>query len=204
MPDSKKKIILAIYAAPNKDSNSATLLDEFCKGAEAGGAAIEKIYLYDLHLPYFNYGNRKAEPPDNPENKDVKMLEKQIMGASGLVIASPVWNFSVPAILKNLLDRISYFGRVFRHPYSMRKQPNFTHLHCFYIFTTGVPWYGWLFDSLAYYHTKITMWYFGAKNHGLLKVHNCGNGAKNIVHDRPWLLQKAYNKGVWFASKYLV
>ena len=39
------------------------MLDEFCKGAEAGGAVIEKVYLYDLNLTYFNYGNRKAEPP---------------------------------------------------------------------------------------------------------------------------------------------
>ena len=140
----------------------------------------------------------------NPARDQALMkIERLIMSAHGLVIASPVWNFSVPAILKNLLDRISYFGRVARHPYTMRKQPNFTHLNCFYIFTTGVPWYGWPFDSLAYYHTKITMWYFGAKNHGILKAHNCGNGSKNIVQSCPKILQKAYNKGVWFANKYL-
>lgn len=197
------KTLLAIYSAPNKDSNSATLLDEFCRGAESAGAKIEKVYLYDLHLPYFNYGNRKAEPPDNPDNRDVKKMEKLMMEAHGLVIAAPIWNFAVPAKLKNLLDRISYFGRVLKHAYSMKKQPNLTHLHCFYIFTAGVPWYGWLFDSLAYYQTRITMWYFGAKNHGLIKAFNCGFTQKTSVKNRPKLLKKAYNKGVSFAKKYL-
>lgn len=198
-----KKRLLAIYSAPNKDSNSATICDEFCKGVESIGIHVEKVYLYDLHLPYFNYKNRKADPPESQENRDIKKLEDLMLHSPAMVIATPVWNFSVPAKLKNVMDRISYFGRVFKHPYSMRKQPNLHHINCYYIMTTGAPWYGWLFDSLAYYHTKITFWYFGGKNRGLLKAHNCGNGSKNVVKDRPRLLLKAYKKGQRFAKKYI-
>jgi multimeric flavodoxin WrbA len=197
------KTLLAISAAPNEGSNSDTLLEEFSRGASDAGVKVIHVHLYDLHLPYFNYGNRKAEPPDDPQNKDVKLLQTLMMEASGIAIASPVWNFSIPAVLKNMLDRISFFARVTRTPYSMKKHGGLSHLHCYYIFTTGVPWYGWLFDSLAYYSTKITMWYFGAKNHGLLKAHNCGNGSKNVVRERPELMTKAYKKGFKFAKKYL-
>lgn len=198
-----KKQLLAIYCAPNKDSNSATLCDEFCKGVESAGIQVEKVYLYDLHLPYFNYKNRKADPPDSQENKDIKLMENLMMKSNGMVIAAPVWNFGVPAKLKNVMDRISYFGRVFKHEYSMKKQPNLHHINCYYIFTTGAPWYGWLFDSLAYYQTKITMWYFGGKNRGLLKAANCGNGSKNVVKERVRLLNQARRRGEKFAKRYL-
>jgi len=198
-----KKQLVAIYCAPNRDSNSATLCDEFCRGVETAGIHVEKIYLYDMHLPYFNYKNRKADPPESRENKDIKLMEKMLLGSKGIVIATPVWNFSVPAKLKNMMDRISYFGRVFKHPYSMKKQPNLHHVNCFYIMTTGAPWYGWLFDSIAYFQTKLTMWYFGGRNRGLLKAHNCGNGSKNVVKKRRRLLQKSYKKGYKFAKKYL-
>lgn len=195
--------LLAISTSPKQDSNSTTLLMEFCRGAEAEGIKIEHIHLYDLHIPYFNYENRKADPAYLHANRDIKKLESLIMNSQALVIASPVWNFSVPAVLKNFMDRISYFARVFKKQGTMRKQPNLKHLHCYYIFTTGTPWYGWPFDSLAYYHTKITMWYFGAKNHGLLKAHACGNGSKNVVKTRPRLMKKAYNRGRRFARCYL-
>ena len=197
------KTLLAISASPNQDSNSATLLEEFCRGARDAGAVIERVHLYDLHLPYFHYDNRKADPAEAIENRDIKKMESLLMSSRGLVIASPVWNFSVPAILKNFLDRISYIGRVFKKQGSMHKQPNLTHLHCYYIFTFGVPWYGWIFDSLAYYQTRLTFWYFGAHNHGLLKVGGCGNGSKNVVKNRPRLLVKTYKKGWRFAKRYL-
>ncbi|MBI5411711.1 NAD(P)H-dependent oxidoreductase [Candidatus Peregrinibacteria bacterium] len=197
------KTLLAISSAPNRDSNSTTLLEEFCRGAETAGVHVERVHLYDLHLPYFDYENRKAEPADNVANRDIKKMEEFLINSHGLVIAAPVWNFSVPAILKNFLDRISYIGRVFKHKKSMHKQPNLTQLHCYYIFTFGVPWYGWLFDSLAYYHTTLTLWYCGGKNHGLLKASDCGNGSTNVVKNRPKLLHKAYKKGRWFAQKYL-
>ncbi|QQR83697.1 NAD(P)H-dependent oxidoreductase [Candidatus Peregrinibacteria bacterium] len=200
----KTKTILALYCAPNKDSNSATLLDYFCEGAASKGVQISKLYLYDLHLPYFDYNNRLAEPADARENVDLRKIEALMMSSQALVIASPVWDFSVPAILKNFMDRISYFARVYKHQDSMRKQPNLDHLDCFYIFTTGAPWYGWLFDSLAYFHTKLTFWYFGSKNRGLLRAHGCGNGSTNVVKGRPALLAKARKKGERFASKYLI
>ncbi len=201
--EKKNKLILAISAAPNHDSNSTLLLSSFCNGARSEGVEIKHMHLYDLHLPYFNYGNRKAEPPDDPDNQDVRQLKNLLLKADGLVIASPVWNFSAPAILKNFLDRISYFGRVYKDQFKVTKKPNFTQLHCYYIFTTGAPWYGWPFDAMAYYTTKLTMWYYGAKNHGLILQTNCGNGSRNVVKDRPRALEKAYKKGQKFARKYI-
>jgi len=195
-----KKVLLAISSAPNKDSNSAVLLEHFCEGAEFAGVRVERVFLYDLSLSYFNYGNRRAEPPDESGNKDVRTMEKLIMGADGLVIAAPVWNFSIPAVLKNLLDRMSYFALVYKKEGDVRKTGSLNHLNCFYIMTTGAQWFAWIVDRIAYLQLKRTMWYFGAKNRGLLKAHHCGNGSQNVVKDRPNLLKKAYREGVRFGK----
>jgi NAD(P)H-dependent FMN reductase len=68
---------------------------------------IDTLYLYDLSLDHFTL--KHYEPKTN-QGKDFEKLRAAIENADGVVIATPIWNFSVPGHLKNAIDRMGSFG----------------------------------------------------------------------------------------------
>jgi FMN-dependent NADH-azoreductase len=99
----EKKQIFAISASPSKGRNSDTMLDKFIEGAQkVEGIEIEKVYLNDIQIDNYTYENGQCPQPH--EEEFAKLVDK-INVCEGLVIATPTYNFSVPAGLKNFIDR---------------------------------------------------------------------------------------------------
>lgn len=100
-------IITIIVAGMNEPSNSNRLADEFIEGLKTvEGVTFEKIRLKELSLHHFTL-SEYAEESCEPDYMRIKTL---IQDSAAVVIASPIWNFSVPSHLKNLIDRIGTFG----------------------------------------------------------------------------------------------
>lgn len=106
MNNNQKKII-AISSSPSKGRNSDTMLDNFISGVkeENSDIEIEKVYLKDIPFAYYDHGNKSGPQEDEKEFAD---LAKKLETYRGIVIATPTYNFSVPAKLKNLIDRIGF------------------------------------------------------------------------------------------------
>ncbi|VBB41501.1 NADPH-dependent FMN reductase [uncultured Desulfatiglans sp.] len=97
--------ILAIYGSPRRKGNTATLLDQAVEGAVSNGAEVEKVILRDCKIsPCLEiYGCKKdgrCVIQDDFQALYDKMLESQ-----GLMLASPIFFYSVSALAKCLIDR---------------------------------------------------------------------------------------------------
>lgn len=99
------KRVLAIEGSPRKGGNSDLLCDAFLRGAAAAGHTTEKIYVQDLHLgPCLAcYGCRNTSKCVQKDGMDAvlaKMVEADV-----IVLATPVYFYSLSGQLKVLIDR---------------------------------------------------------------------------------------------------
>lgn len=95
--------ILAFGGSLRRDSHNQKLAALALEGARAAGAEVTLIALRDFPLPVFDEDLEKAE--GLPES--AKTLKKLFREHHGLIIASPEYNSSVTAALKNAIDWIS-------------------------------------------------------------------------------------------------
>lgn len=101
---SKKVLILS--GSPRRDGNSDLLCGEFLRGALESGHQAEKIFLRDKHIAPCNArycctktGGRCAIRDDMEE-----VLDK-MQAADVIVMASPVYFYSIDAQMKAVIDR---------------------------------------------------------------------------------------------------
>lgn len=101
---SKKILILA--GSPRKNGNSAALCLEFARGAVESGHSVETIFLRDKKIGYcqacYNCKNSGGICVIKDDMADILM---QMDAADVLVMASPVYFYSIDAQMKALIDR---------------------------------------------------------------------------------------------------
>ncbi len=95
--------LLAVCGALRKGSLNRQLLAHATQLLEKAGVEIEPVDFRRLAIPIYDGDVETSTglPPGALE------LAKQITGADGLVIASPEYNMSMPALLKNAIDWMS-------------------------------------------------------------------------------------------------
>jgi len=92
--------ILAFAGSTRADSYNKKLVRVAMAGAEAAGAEVTFLDLRDLPLPLYD-GDLEASE-GLPEN--ARRLKELMVAHHGLLIASPEYNSSVTAVLKNAID----------------------------------------------------------------------------------------------------
>jgi len=97
--------IIAIYGSPRRKGNTATLLQKAVEGARDGGAEVEEIILRDLKIsPCLEiYGCKKAGECQIKD--DFQITRDRILASRGLMMASPVFFYTVSAHPKIFMDR---------------------------------------------------------------------------------------------------
>lgn len=97
--------IVAVYGSPRRNGNTATLLKKAVAGASDAGARVEEIVLRDLKMsPCLEiYGCNKAG--ECRLKDDFQAARDRILAAQGLMLASPVFFYTVSAHTKILMDR---------------------------------------------------------------------------------------------------
>lgn len=101
---SKKVLILS--GSPRKGGNSDILCDEFAKGAEESGNIVEKIRVAEKKIvPCSACYYCKDSGGECVHRDDMAEVLQKMIDADVLVLASPVYFYSVSAQLKALIDR---------------------------------------------------------------------------------------------------
>ncbi len=161
--DTKYPEVIALSCSPSRGRNSDTMLDSFIEGfKEKSNHSVEKIYLYDIPIDDFCFENRLGAC--GHEEKFKELCDK-ILHAKALVIATPTYNFSVPARLKNFIDRIRFFALDFENK-SRLGQPGgkLEHLRVYFIVSGGTP--SWaqkmLFFAFPPFWLRGVFLYYGA------------------------------------------
>lgn len=188
--------ILALVAGTNVPSNSETLADVFLRGVEeTDGITVEKVRIKDFPLPHFTLDCYKENCPIPEEYRKLKAL---VEGADGILIATPIWNFGVPAHLKNLIDWMGCFAL----DAETRTRGQLQGKPFYFIFTGGAPVPAWkglmrfttMFvpEALRYYRATIVGKHFEGKC-------TIGKGVFGLVVDkRPESLARVRSKGAAF------
>lgn len=101
---SKKVLILS--GSPRIGGNSDTLCDQFMLGAEEAGNKVEKIFLRDKEINYCVACDTCQRNGGNCDQDDdmVEVLDKMIQ-ADAIVMATPVYFYTMNAQMKTLIDR---------------------------------------------------------------------------------------------------
>lgn len=99
------KKVLVLAGSPRKGGNSDLLCDEFIRGTTEAGNTAEKVYLQNLKISpclacYGCRGTGKCVQMDDME----KLLEKMI-DADVIVLATPVYFYSMDGQMKTMIDR---------------------------------------------------------------------------------------------------
>lgn len=95
-----KPKILAFAGSLRRDSFNKKLVQIAANGARAAGAEVTVVDLRDFPMPLFDQDLEEAE--GLPAN--VKRFKALMKAHQGLLIASPEYNSSITAVLKNTLD----------------------------------------------------------------------------------------------------
>lgn len=98
------KKILIISGSPRR-GNSDMLCEEFKRGAEETGNAVEKIDLRTKKIGFCRGCYRCTESGRCVIDDDVPSIVDSIQDADVVVMASPVYFYSVDAQLKAVIDR---------------------------------------------------------------------------------------------------
>ncbi|MBA2880128.1 multimeric flavodoxin WrbA [Desulfosalsimonas propionicica] len=97
--------IVAIYGSPRRAGNTAALLAEAVAGARSRGARVEEIVLRDCRIsPCLEiYGCKKSG--ECVIKDDFQAVRDAMLAADGLMLATPIFFYTVSAHVKALMDR---------------------------------------------------------------------------------------------------
>jgi multimeric flavodoxin WrbA len=101
--------ILAIYGSPRRKGNTSLLLQKAIEGAKEGGAEVEEVVLRDLKMsPCLEIYGCKKEGRCVIKD-DFQTVYDQILSCKALMLASPIFFYTVSAHTKILMDRCQSF-----------------------------------------------------------------------------------------------
>lgn len=100
------KRILILSGSPRKGGNSDILCDAFLRGAIESGNQVEKIWLREKKIGYCNacYYCTKSGGVC-VQKDDMREILDKMQAADVIVLASPVYFYSIDAQMKTVIDR---------------------------------------------------------------------------------------------------
>lgn len=104
MEDNTVKLV-AIYGSPRINGNTSTLLKHAVKGAIDAGAHVDEIFLRNLSIsPCLEIYGCKTTGHCVIQD-DFQKVEKLLLNSDGVMLASPIFFYTVSAHMKILMDR---------------------------------------------------------------------------------------------------
>lgn len=100
------KKVLILSGSPRKGGNSDTLCDEFMRGAIDAGNDVEKIWIQGRKVsPCIACYHCKNHGGECAIKDDMAEILTKMLAADVIVLASPVYFYSISAQLKAVIDR---------------------------------------------------------------------------------------------------
>lgn len=97
--------ILAISASPRRGGNSDVLCDEFLKGAAQSGHEVRKIRLAEKKIAPCAACYGCMESHVCARRDDMAEVLDALKAADAIVLASPIYFYSISAQMKTMIDR---------------------------------------------------------------------------------------------------
>jgi multimeric flavodoxin WrbA len=117
------KKILIVMASPRKEGNSSILAKQVAAGAEAVGAKVESFYLHGMNIKPCDACDacRGKTEVDCILDDDMHGLYPKLRQADVIVLASPIYWFTVSAQAKLFMDRWYALGGPEGHAFAGKR-----------------------------------------------------------------------------------
>jgi multimeric flavodoxin WrbA len=104
--------IIAFMSSPRKKSNSTILAQKIIEGAKKAGAGVESFNLHKMAISPCTACDKckKADDRYCVIKDAMAKLYPKIVAAGGLILASPIYFFTIAAQLKLFMDRCYALG----------------------------------------------------------------------------------------------
>ena len=99
------KKILIISSSPRKGGNSDLLCDEFMKGARGAGHDVEKVRLAEKRIGYCRGCGVCHDTHACLQKDDMEELLDKLLEADVIVLATPVYFYTLCGQMKTFIDR---------------------------------------------------------------------------------------------------
>lgn len=107
------KKVLILSSSPRKGGNSDILCDEFARGAAEAGHAVEKIRVAEKKIGYCTGCYACQKTGKCVQKDDARGVIDKMLAADVIVLATPVYFYTMCAQLKALIDRtVAIFPRL--------------------------------------------------------------------------------------------
>lgn len=107
-----KKKVLGILGSPESKGNVAILLERVLKESKENGNEVKQINLYDMKMEFCRGCMVCRSKGSCVIKDDLDNLAKEILTSDVVVLAAPTYGANVPAIVKNMFDRMT--GKVIK------------------------------------------------------------------------------------------
>ncbi len=101
--------IVGVISSANRDGNSATLVREALRAAEAAGAATREIYLPECKIEFCTGCLRCMAEGRCHQPDDFESLRGALHEADGIILGAPTFGAAPNARMKNFMDRFGLF-----------------------------------------------------------------------------------------------
>lgn len=188
--------IIALSCSPSRGRNSDSMLDAFIEGLQTfPQITVEKIYLEDIYIERYSFENRVGA---NEKEVDFKNLTESIKYAQGLIIATPTYNFSVPAHLKNFIDRLRFFALNTQDKNSFGQPIGLLpYLKTYFVVSGGTPHWAQkiLFFAFPPFWLRAVFLYYGSVVYGAIYSGNVR------TFENKKILSKCKKEGIKYGEK---
>ncbi len=99
------KRVLIVSSSPRKGGNSDTLCNQFRKGAEEAGNRVDTVRLAELKIDYCSACYACKTTGHCVKRDDMERLLAKMRSADVIVLATPVYFYTMCAQLKTMIDR---------------------------------------------------------------------------------------------------
>jgi len=100
-----RKHVLIFKGSPREHGNSSTLAEKAAEGARSAGAEVESFTLHNMDIRPCDACDTCQETGVCVLMDDMQMLYPKLQAAEAIVIASPIYWFTVSAQTKLFIDR---------------------------------------------------------------------------------------------------
>ncbi len=99
------KKVLILSGSPRKNGNSDVLCDEFAKGAAEAGHEVEKIRVAEKKIGFCHACEACQKTGVCVQKDDMAEIMQKMLDCDVMVLASPMYFYSMDAQLKAVIDR---------------------------------------------------------------------------------------------------
>lgn len=99
------KQVLVLSSSPRKNANSNTLCDQFAKGALEANHKVKKVRLQEQKIGYCNGCSGCEKTGRCLQKDDMAQILDDMVAADVIVMATPVYFYTMCAQMKTLIDR---------------------------------------------------------------------------------------------------